>query len=56
MNSDNEVEWLFFYCGANPFEKLWAENNRIHALNNLNIEWIFPVDNPEKLCFIEHPL
>jgi len=56
INSDNNVEWLFFSQYANPFEKLWVANNEIHVMSNLNIEWIFPIDNPEKLRSIKHPL
>jgi len=56
INSDNKIEWLFFSQEANPFEKLWVEDNEIHVMSNLNIEWIFPVDSPEKLRSIKHTL
>jgi len=54
INSDNKVEWLFFSQYANPFEKLWVANNEIHVMSNLNIEWIFPVDSPEKVRSEKH--
>ena len=56
INSDSKVEWLFFSQEVNPFEKLWIDNNEVHVISNLNIEWIFPVDSPEKLRSIKHPL
>lgn len=56
INSDSKVEWLFFSQEANPFEKLWIDSGEVHAMNNLNIEWIFPIDSPEKLRSIKHPL
>jgi hypothetical protein len=56
VNSDNNAEWLFFSQESNPFEKLWIENDEIHVMSNLNIEWIFPVGNPERLRSIKHPL
>jgi len=54
INNDNKVEWLFFSQEVNPFEKLWIENNEVHAMSNLKIEWIFPIDSPEILRSIKH--
>ena len=51
--SNDKLEWLFFDY-INPLEKLWIENEKIHAMSNLNVEWIFPINNPEKLRYIEH--
>ena len=53
-NKNNTVEWLFFDEEANPLEKMWVENDEIHAMSNLNIEWIFPINAPEKLRSINH--
>ena len=47
--NNNEVKWLFFYSSANPFEKLWIENDEIHVLNNNKVEWIFPIEKPEQM-------
>ena len=55
INSDNKVQWLYFSQEVNQFEKLWVDNNEIHVISNLNIEWIFPIDNPEQLRSIKHP-
>jgi hypothetical protein len=54
LDSNNELKWLFFSQEANPFEKLWIENNEIHVMNNLNIEWIFPINSPEKVYYVKH--
>ena len=54
MNGE-KVDWLFFDY-VNPFEKAWIENDKIHAVSNLGVEWIFPISKPEELYFIEHDL
>lgn len=43
---NNIVEWLFF-GDLNPIEKIWIDNNEIHAINNCKAEWIIPIFEPE---------
>ncbi|MCL1994503.1 MAG: hypothetical protein FWG66_16285 [Spirochaetes bacterium] len=51
-SAGGKIEWLFF-DEVNPFEKLWVANNEIHVMSNLNTEWIFPIDKPEEMRFVE---
>ena len=48
--ANNKVEWLFFDY-VNPFEKLWIQDKKIHAVNNLGVEFIFPIGKPQELYY-----
>lgn len=51
LDSNQKIKWLFFSYEANPFENLCIEKDELHVLNNLYNEWIFPINEPEKLYF-----
>jgi|GEM_PF-1820794 len=47
LNKDSTLHWLIM-DDINPIEQLTVENGVIHALNNLQQKFTFPIMEPEK--------
>ena len=45
----NELIWLAFVERSNPFEAIALDGEIVRATTNLDLDWCFPLDEPEKV-------
>jgi hypothetical protein len=51
LESD-KLQWLAFFRESNPFEMVQVEQNRLHAVTNLGVSYLFLVDDPTSITIV----